>query len=200
MGSWRNNSVASYSTVNGSLANWGSIRLEGDDDLTVDGTFVRNLGMGIEGCPMGSTNSKGMRRSSGMTLPRNASADRRQPSSSSAATRSMPQLCNTGNDSIPDTGERSDRQVLTTLALLQTFHANTSFQLSRLADLLPTSATPETSTVYITPKDMITFELGPLSSLDARYLEWLADEYGAGSQVVVKRGWKDFFGAIFGFG
>jgi hypothetical protein len=201
MGSWRSNSVASYSTGNGSLANWGSIRLEGDDDLTVDGTFVRNLGMGIEGCPGGSPNSKGMRRSSGMTWPdRNTGADRRQPSSSSAATRSMPQLCS--NDTDPETNERRDRQILTTLALLQTFHANTSFQLSRLADLLPsvTSGTPETSIIYITPKDMVSFELGPLSSLDARYLEWLADEYGAGSQIVVRRGWKDLFGMIFGFG
>lgn len=203
MGSWRSNSVASYSTGNGSLANWGSIRLEGDDDLTVDGTFVRNLGMGIEGCPSGSPNSKGMRRSSGMTWPdRNTGADRRQPSSSSAATRSMPQLCSNGNDTDPETNERRDRQILTTLALLQTFHANTNFQLSRLVDLLPsdTSGTPETSIIYITPKDMVSFELGPLSSLDARYLEWLADEYGAGSQIVVKRGWKDLFGMIFGFG
>ncbi|KAG2364781.1 hypothetical protein BDR07DRAFT_1400675 [Suillus spraguei] len=202
MGSWRGNSVASYSTGNGSLANWGSVRLEGDDDLTVDGTFVRNLGMGIEGCPGGSQNSKGMRRSSGMTWPGNTSGDRRQPSSSSAATRSMPQLCSNGNDTDPETNERRDRQILTTLALLQTFHANTSFQLSRLVDLLPsvTSGTPETSIIYITPKDMVSFELGPLSSLDARYLEWLADEYGAGSQIVVKRGWKDLFGMIFGFG
>ncbi|KAG1748120.1 hypothetical protein EDB19DRAFT_1684366 [Suillus lakei] len=203
MGSWRGNSVASYSTGNGSLTNWGSIRLEGDDDLTVDGTFVRNLGMGIEGCPGGSPNSKGMRRSSGMTWPAgNTGADRRQPSSSSAATQSMPQLCSNGNDTNPETSERRDRQILTTLALLQTFHANTSFQLSRLVDLLPsvTSGTPETSTIYITPKDMVSFELGPLSSLDARYLEWLADEYGAGSQIVVRRGWKDLFGMIFGFG
>ncbi|KAG2098105.1 hypothetical protein BD769DRAFT_1631354 [Suillus cothurnatus] len=203
MGSWRGNSVASYSTGNGSLANWGSVRLEGDDDLTVDGTFVRNLGMGIEGCPGGSPNSKGMRRSSGMTWPAgNTGADRRQPSSSSTATRSMPQLCSNGNDTDPETNERRDRQILTTLALLQTFHANTSFQLSRLVDLLPSvaSGTPEASMIYITPKDMISFELGPLSSLDARYLEWLADEYGAGTQIVVKRGWKDLFGMIFGFG
>ncbi|KAG2148869.1 hypothetical protein DEU56DRAFT_782570 [Suillus clintonianus] len=203
MGSWRGNSVASYSTGNGSLANWGSIRLEGDDDLTVDGTFVRNLGMGIEGCPGGSPNSKGMRRSSGMIWPTgNTGADRRQTSSSSAATGSMPQLCSNGNDADPETSERRDRQILTTLALLQTFHANTSFQLSRLVELLPSvaSGTPETSIIYITPKDMVSFELGPLSSLDAHYLEWLANEYGAGSQIVVKRGWKDLFGMIFGFG
>jgi hypothetical protein len=114
----------------------------------------------------------------------------------------VPQLCSTGDDTIPETGERSDRQILTTLALLQTFHANTSFQLSRLANLLPsaTSGTPATSIVYLTPKDMVSFELGPLSSLDARYLEWLADEYGAGSRIVVRRGWKDLFGVIFGFG
>uniref|UniRef100_A0A0W0G5B6 Protein LCHN n=1 Tax=Moniliophthora roreri TaxID=221103 RepID=A0A0W0G5B6_MONRR len=36
MGSWRGNSTASYSTANGA-DNWGSIRLEGDDDLTLNG-------------------------------------------------------------------------------------------------------------------------------------------------------------------
>ena len=50
MGSWRGNSHTSYSTANGP-ENWGSVRLDGDDDLTLDGTYVRNVGMGIEGRP-----------------------------------------------------------------------------------------------------------------------------------------------------
>ena len=40
--------------------------------------------------------------------------------------------------------------------------------------------------VYLTPKDILAFELGPFSGFDARYLKWLADEYGV--KVVVKRG------------
>ena len=48
MGSWRGNSHTSYSTPNGP-ENWGSVRLDGDDDLTLDGTYVRNVGMRIEG-------------------------------------------------------------------------------------------------------------------------------------------------------
>lgn len=94
------------------------------------------------------------------------------------------------------------------MALLQTFHAHTLFQLSVLEDVLTRQgATPPASDdvgkrlVTLTPKDILAFELGPLSSLDARYLEWLAEEY-AGSQVkvVIKRGWKDLLGAIFGYG
>ncbi|KIJ67315.1 hypothetical protein HYDPIDRAFT_148817 [Hydnomerulius pinastri MD-312] len=223
MGSWRGNSTASYSTGNGSIANWGTVRLEGDDDLTLNGAFVRNVGMGIEGRPSGSgsPNVKGMRRSGGMSLggggsPGSSSpngAERRQASSSSAFTSaSTPKLTTTNDDTDAALNERRERQVLTTLALLQTFHANTCFQLSRLAELLPSSqgqvplvdspsvSAPENDTIYITPKDIMSFELGPLSSLDARYLEWLADEYGGGARFVVKRGWKDLFGVFFGFG
>lgn len=95
------------------------------------------------------------------------------------------------------------------MALLQTFHAHTLFQLSVLEDILTRQgATPPPASddvgkrlVTLTPKDILAFELGPLSSLDARYLEWLVEEY-AGSQVkvTIKRGWKDLLGAIFGYG
>ncbi|KAH7925742.1 hypothetical protein BV22DRAFT_1194947 [Leucogyrophana mollusca] len=212
MGSWRSNSTMSYSTGNGSMANWGSVRLEGDDDLSLGGAFVRNVGMGIEGRPSGSPNMKGMRRSSAMSWSGGNAGfpgpDRRQASTSTAFTSSSePRSEPGGNDA--DINARRDRQVMTTLALLQTFHANTCFQLSRLAALLPTppnfssggsAATAEPDTIYITPKDIVSFELGPLSSLDARYLEWLAEEYGGGTRIEVKRGWKDLFGVIFGFG
>ena len=52
--------------------------------------------------------------------------------------------------------------------------------------------------VYLTPRDILAFELGPFSGFDARYLKWLADEYGV--KVVVKRGWKDLLSAVFGYG
>ncbi|KAF9236765.1 hypothetical protein BU15DRAFT_76592 [Melanogaster broomeanus] len=100
-----------------------------------------------------------------------------------------------GEDMEHVVNERRERQVLTTLALLQTFHANTSFQLSRLASLIPSPPTvalvdtppatqPDNDVIYITPKDILSFELGPLSSLHARYLEWLAEEYSGGARFV----------------
>ncbi|EGO22871.1 hypothetical protein SERLADRAFT_356865 [Serpula lacrymans var. lacrymans S7.9] len=209
VGSWRGNSAMSYSTGNGSMANWGSVRLEGDDDLSLGGTYVRNVGMGIEGRP--NPTGKGVRRSSGMSNSGGSlmsRMDRREASSSSALTSSsMP-----GSISAKDlsSDERRERQVLTTMAILQAFHTNTCFQLSRLASFLPPSgpdepvASPSSSSeikvVYLAPKDVVSFELGPLSSLDARYLEWLGDEYGGRTRVIVKRGWKDLFGVIFGFG
>ena len=121
---------------------------------------------------------------------------------------------------------RKDRQVLTTLALLKAFHANTTAILSRLGTLLETrklsNATASSrrlgfsssagvvggaegsgdaaGTVMLTPKDVMSFELGPFSGLDARFVEWLGEEYGGGVRVLVKRGWKDLVGLILGLG
>ena len=50
----------------------------------------------------------------------------------------------------------------------------------------------------MTPRDILAFELGLFSGFDARYLKWLADEYGV--KVVVKRGWKDLLSAVFVYG
>lgn len=227
IGSWRSNSSASYSTGNeGSIADWGKVRLDGDDDLSLGGAYMRNVGMGIEGRPSVSSgpNVKGMRKSAGMSLvnshtsgPSSSSSSsgvqRRKTSSSSGFTSvSMPRLSGpeSGGEAEQGLHERRERQLLTTLALLQTFHANTCFQLSRLANLIPASSAmpgpassgtpPDAEVIYITPKEVLSFELGPLSSLDGRYLEWLADEYGGGARFVVKRGWKDLFGVLFGFG
>ena len=94
---------------------------------------------------------------------------------------------------------------MTALAILQTFHAHISFQVSVLESMLArqnnsrgaVGAAVDT-VVYLTPKDILAFELGPFSGFDARYLKWLADEYGV--NVVVKRGWKDLLSAIFGYG
>jgi hypothetical protein len=99
---------------------------------------------------------------------------------------------------------RRNGQIMTALAILQTFHAHISFQLSVLESILTrqdsssTSAGSGETVVYLTPKDILAFELGPFSGSDARYLKWLADEYGV--KIVVKRGWKDLLGAIFGYG
>jgi hypothetical protein len=114
-----------------------------------------------------------------------------------------------------------NRQSRTTLALLQTFHAQTRFWLSRLASRLPPAPQPEhdsTSTeadadadtdadsemtveVQLTPRDVVELELSPLSTLDARFVEWLGEEYGYGStRVTVRRGWRDFLGLVFAMG
>ncbi|KAH9022599.1 hypothetical protein EDB84DRAFT_1564944 [Lactarius hengduanensis] len=62
------------------------------------------------------------------------------------------------------------RQTRTMLALLQTFHVQTRFLLSRLATVLPSTASflPDAQP---TPRDFLTLVLGPLSSLDARFVE-----------------------------
>jgi hypothetical protein len=194
MGSWRGNSTMSYSTSND--ANWGSVRLEGDDDLSISGSYVRNLGMGIEGRPeasLSSTPSKPQRRFSGMSWSSGKSTGIKlnpQPVSSSSAAPA---------DAQTDFDKRRDRQLLTTLALLQTFHANTCFQLSRLGSFLPSGNSSSPGIVFLSPKDVTSFELGPLSSFDARYLQWLADEYGGGARIEIKRGgWRDWVGIIFG--
>ncbi|KAJ7263125.1 hypothetical protein B0H12DRAFT_1103444 [Mycena haematopus] len=220
MGSWRGNSAMSYSTADGP-SNWGSIRLEGDEDLSlralgaavnVDG-HVRSVGMGIEGGPQvagasGSgltrTTTKTTRRSSGMSWSSKATVTPTSASSSSAklkakgvsAQRTVP------DDDEPGTYEtaRRDGQILTTLSLLQTLHAHTAFQLSTLETLLPKDADARDKVVTFTPKDMTALELGPMSGMDARYLEWFALEYGGCAGVLIKRGWREMLGAVFGYG
>ena len=85
------------------------------------------------------------------------------------------------------------RQTRTTLALLQTFHAQTRFLLSRLATVLPSSNDAQ----LMTPRDLVVLQLGPLSTLDARFVEWLAEEY-ADAGVEVRRGWRDLLGGLVG--
>jgi hypothetical protein len=112
-----------------------------------------------------------------------------------------------------------NRQSRTTLALLQTFHAQTRFWLSRLASLLPPAPQPEhdsmatdadadtdadsemTVQVQLTARDVVELELSPLSTLDARFVEWLGEEYGYGStRVTVRRGWRDLLRLVFAMG
>ncbi|PPQ99371.1 hypothetical protein CVT24_009201 [Panaeolus cyanescens] len=268
----------------------GGIRLEGDDDLSLgtikspkSGAYVRNVGMGIEGRPAEASTStlKSIKRSSAMSwssgrtlLPGSASISNKGRHASSSTAR----LADAGErplvhlDEDGETQKHSDLDLWTTLALLQTFHAHTAFQLSVLEDviskqrkkrkgqpvqgatgieasysgsssdssangssssssssrlapshiaessstaptasassgpLLPENGIPASSVVTLTPKDILAFELAPMSAFDARYLEWLAKEYtptesdnGADVKVVLKRGWKDIIGAVLGY-
>ncbi len=57
-----------------------------------------------------------------------------------------------------------------------------------------------THIMTFTPKDVMSFELGPSSGLDVCFMEWLGEEYGGGVRVLVRRSWKDLVGLILGFG
>jgi len=215
-GPWRSNAPLSYSPV----PTWGRLRLDGADDLILGESYVRNLGLGIEGRPNAHTTAAGgvkgsfappttaraMKRSSGMSWSSAAAATgigRRASSTSSALGSSA---VSSSGPPREDAATTRNRQVSTTLTLLQTFHAHTCFQLSTLQAFLPPPPTGSRAgrsrglSVALTPKDVVAFELGPLSSADVRYLEWLAAEYGEGCTVVVKKGWRDLFGLAFGYG
>lgn len=289
LSSWRSpapgaESEATNWGVTGNTAtgsNAGPIRLEGDDDLSsgttkspAPGTYVRNVGMGIEGRPAeaGSSTLKNIKRSSAMSwssgrtlLPGSSSVNgkARQVSSSTIPAVEEPREAPLVEDDT-ETQKHSDLDLWTTLALLQTFHAHTAFQISVLEDVLnkqrkkrkgsapgiesaysgsssnsgssssssslnaragdSSSNGPPTTTstgpllpnngssqalsvVTLTPKDILAFELAPMSAFDARYLEWLAKEYAAPTEgenaddvkVVLKRGWKDIIGAVLGY-
>ncbi|KAI1784570.1 hypothetical protein LXA43DRAFT_1122371 [Ganoderma leucocontextum] len=254
MGAWRSTTPSSSDPETPRRSeNWGtnttmgsgSIRLDGDDELN-----VRMLGLGIEGRPSGSAStitssrpSRVARRTSTMSVWTWAGVKGANTNASDAE----PPATTTGEALAPSEGmfipgernklpeptgpedaaasTRRNRQVLTTLALLQTFQANTTAILSRLGTFLETRklcGVPSSSsrrlglsssagtgvegssdgvgTVVLTPKDVMAFELGPFSGLDARFVEWLGEEYGGGVRVLVKRGWKDLVGLILGLG
>lgn len=220
----------SYSTADGP-ENWGNVRLEGDDDLSIGGSaYVRSLGMGIEGRPAPSPTTSGagnqsqlavgivapppvpttraMRRTSGMSWSSGRATVVSSSGTGHGKGRQVSSSSTTRTDAVDGLGvdnedaEKRERQMSTCLSLLQTFHAHASFQLSVLESFLPSSNTSTSygdNTVYLSPKDVLAFELGPLSGLDALYLEWLAREYAGSVKVVVKRGWKDLLSAIFGY-
>jgi len=208
MGTWRDNSVASYSTVDGNMSNWGQVQLAGDDDLSVGGSYVRNLGMGIEGRPINEQDSQTTSVGTRRTQRASGSSMRSKTTIKDADETQVIPVLDGADGSLKDdpfeSGTR-ERQVLTTLALLQTFHAHTAYILSRLSFFLPSSPSALggiPGTIILTPRDLWSFELGPLSSLDARFIEWLGDEYGfqTGVRVVVRKGWRDFVGLIFTLG
>lgn len=219
MGTWRGNSSQSYSSVNGP-ENWGAIHLEGDDDLTMTGSYVRNVGMGIEGGPQvvhgsvaAAAASSSGRRTDHHRLSSSSSTSR--TASRSRSRQASPVVV---DDAPPSHHHHHscDGQVTTTMALLQTFHVHASFHLSVLASFLPSPCSPSSSggttsshldngvdrpMLQLTPRDMVAFELGPLSGLDARYLEWLMEEYAREYRFVMRRGWRDVLGVIFfGYG
>lgn len=189
----------SYSTENGP-ENWGAVRLDGDDDLTLSGSYVRNRGMGIEGGPIigssGTLSSRATKRASAMSWSssKNGTYGRPRDASSTAIDSESTGLAN----DFVELRDRQDKQLLTTLALLQTFHAHTTFHLSVLESILPENWGAG-SVLYLAPKDILAFELGPLSGNDARYLEWLTYEYADGTQLIVKRGWRDLLNIMFGY-
>ena len=255
------------STAAMATGQWGAIRLEGDDDWSVGGARMRSLGMGIEGRASGSTNTapKGKGRLSFSMTKAVAGAseerDRGKDKDKSGERQSQVLIedvsgdANTsGVDRDRDADDAEDAETAaaeaqrqntqTTLALLQTFHANTVFLLSRLHEILPppsaisspapsprtpqsqkrtssvelSSLLPNTrpsasspsgdgdaelETVPITARDMLSMDLGILSEVDARFVEWLAEAEGyAGKavrrRVVVRRGWAELVGILFG--
>ena len=187
---------------------------------------VRAHGEGIEGRPIavaaagGSTRTRSYRRATQRYLP-----SPWMTTTPSVTGDEVPKDAYHDDDEDGEEGESAalvhDRQRRTTLALLQTFHAQTRFWLSRLATLLPpqrtaTSASGESRAielegetrerdevvvVQLAPRDVLELELSPLSSLDAQFVEWLVEEYGAGSgipvSVSVRRGWRDLLGLVF---
>ena len=68
------------------------------------------------------------------------------------------------------------------------------------------------SVVTLSPKDLLALDLGPLSTMDARFVEWLANAYFVAASdtassraredvkvVVRKARWRDVVGVVFGF-
>jgi len=213
---------------------------EAEDRRSVNGTVrlrVRAHGEGIEGRPMtatvdsAQTTSQSYRRVSKRYLPSPWTA---APSTQDDAPKDMYNDDDDDDDDADDGVEDEEgeeegavlvhnRQSRTTLALLQTFHAQTRFWLSRLATLLPLPPASETLidtdadvvlegqceraaekavVIQLAPRDVLELELSPLSGLDARFVEWLAEEYcaRAGVRVSVRRGWRDLFGLVFASG
>lgn len=94
----------------------------------------------------------------------------------------------------------STKVVVTALSLLSTFHNHTAFLLRRLNAVLPTNSSAGSSDqdpIFLTPKEVTTFDLGPMSDLDARFIEWLAE--CKGKKLKVRRGWKDLIAYLVGF-
>jgi hypothetical protein len=204
-----------------------------EEDIFLDNPVrVRTHGEGIEGRPMvvaaagGSSRTRSYRRASQRYLPSPWMATT-PPVANDDVTKDTYRDDDEEGEEEESAALVNDRQRRTTLALLQTFHAQTRFWLSRLATLLPpqctaTSASGELRTdelggaeretrerdevavVQLAPRDVLQLELSPLSSLDAQFVEWLVEEYGAGSgmrvSVSVRRGWRDLLGLVFTVG
>lgn len=231
IGTWRSNSRTSFSSVSaGKPGQWGSVRLEGDEDWSIDGSHMRNLGVGIEGRPLDSTKMSNLSQSiegrasgSGHSAIINTAPIPivRLPSNASKHT--------SAEEGVSEAADDEDwirhRNIRTTLALLQTFHAHTMFLLSRLHEIIPPSSVSTTPVdlaleghsgytlaqqedmeiITISCRDLLSMDLGVISDLDASFVEWLAEAEGyvgptVQRRIVVKRGWKELLGVILGFG
>ena len=200
------------------MENWGSM----DGSSRAAGgspTYTRNAGMGVgsrastssvtETGELRGRAAKANRRSSGSSLLWSW-ASARANSASDAPRSASPEHYKDADDGDEDAAallqEARARQVATTLALLRVFHNNTTVLLSRFADIIPQrtshshnlASTGAGAAVVLTPKDLLSFDHGPLSGLDGHFVEWVAEEYGGGVRVVVRRGWRDIFALIFG--
>ena len=245
LGTWRSNSRQSFAT-GGRSGGWGAARAPGDDDWSLEGTHMRALGQGIEGKAKGDKDKgrdmKVRARGQGIEgKPITKSSHSRKASSSSTFKGSASASTRTNIESVDESAvptelnaeereELRQQNVQTTLALLQTFHANTIFWLSRLREILPprssvsspgigtripsssqTADDRDAEEVIITARDLLSLELGIVSELDARFIEWLAEseedaarraspspESAYRRRIVVKRGWTELFGIVFG--
>ena len=204
---------------------------EAEEDRFFDSPVrVRAHGEGIEGRPI--TQAGGSSRTRTYRQP----TKRYFPSRTAITSVTEDDVTKDAYQDDEDEGEEREedavlvhnRQTRTTLALLQTFHAQTRFWLSRLAALLPPQSTVTTARgklrtneeggsagegeevvmVQLAPQDVLELELSPLSSLDAHFVEWLVEEYGAGAgagagtgmrvSVSVRCGWQDLLGLVCG--
>lgn len=142
-------------------------------------------------------------------------AGRKMGSRQASTSSSMSPITRTPTQGEEEEEDSRERQVMLTLSLLQAFHANSCDWLSRLATFLPppnsnsnsespgagtTMDTGIQQTISLTSKDVASFGLGPFSTLDSQFVEWLGEEYaGSGVKVEVKRpGLKDVVDVVFG--
>ena len=103
---------------------------------------------------------------------------------------------------------RRVQQIVTTLALLVAFRAHTAAVSRGLRSYTNhgTSSRRQTTpcaqpqaVFHAEGRPVLPFEVGPLSGLDARFVEWLEEDSGGGTPVLVRRGRKDLVGLILGF-
>ncbi|KAI0321549.1 hypothetical protein OF83DRAFT_1168398 [Amylostereum chailletii] len=187
----------------------GGVRLEGPDELDLSEN-VRRVGAGIEGGTV--PRNRALRRASGMVIRRasvpgkamspveeSRTEDTAEGGQGEERTDGLEGETEGEAEGALEWVELQRRQALTTRALLQALHTNTSFLLGQLALCLP-PAEERPSRVVLAPRELLAFELGPLSGLDARFLGWLAAEYGQGSSIAVKKGWREIVGLMFGVG
>jgi len=166
-----------------------AIRLEGDDDL---GSRAGN----VTTQPLAATDSSSLRYRGS-----SSSAKRSSTISMWSWAKSVDSLTPTDDlaDTDDDLSDQHNADVRATLALLHIFHRHTSFLLSQLSAFIPQDSTIP-STVVLTAKDILAFNLGPYSDVDGQFLRWLMEEYGGSVRLVVKRNWHDILAIALGLG